>query len=267
MSAYLLARQQFTRPRADQVLAILGQSQVHTATTARLTTEFLLVPKANLGGKAPRWLQEFLVEEDEFRSNYRVPAHTDFAAVFVVDPSCPAERLGKRVARMAFEQSFSHTLTAEGSADAPPSPTGDGEGEASAAPPDPTPVPPTSGASPGTGSSSSGTVMIGQLDQANPARSAEGPLSKKQRVLKMLISEEHHQPLEEVEAQTLEDLIQRIKKAAKGKLLYCEDAANSATVHFWCKQAVLALKALKHQRPCDGSCRHSATVMGEWMGW
>lgn len=250
VSAYLLARQQFTRPRPEQVLAILGKSQVNTATTARLTTEFLLVPKGNFGGKPPGWLQEFLVGEDELRANYRVPAHSDFAAVFVVDPSCPAERLGKRVSRMAFEQSFSHSLSAEGSADAPPSPTGGGE-EDSAVAPEPLPVSPKTRSSRGTGSASSGTVLAGQLDQANPARPAEGPPSKKQRVLKMLVSEEH-QPTEEVEAQTLEDLIQRIKRAAKGKLLYSEDAANSATVHFWCKQAVLAFKAFEKSTSLRG---------------
>ena len=258
VSAYLLARQQFVRPRPEQVLAILGQSQVQTATTARLSTEFLLVPKGNLGGKAPGWLQDFLVGEEELRSNYRVPAHCDFAAVFVVDPSCPAERLGKRVARMAFEQSFSHSLSAEGSADAPPSPAGEDETE-SAVPPEPTPVPPTTESSPGTGSSSSGTVSVGPVDQANPGRAAEGPPSKKQRVLKMLISEEHH-PVEEVEAQNLEDLIHRIKKAAKGKLLYSEDAANSATVHFWCKQAVLALQACGTSTPCGASFKQPVMV-------
>lgn len=239
VSAYLLARQQSTRPTPSQILAILGQSQVSTASTARLTTEFMLVPKGNFGGDAPGWLQEFLVPESELRRNYRVPAHSDFSAVFVVDPSCPAERLGKRVARMAFEQTFSQTLTAEGSADAPPSPTGEDEADYAVLP-DTTSVHPRSGSSLGTESSSSGTATA-------PVRPAEGPPSKKQRVLKLLVSEEHL-PSEEVEAQTLEDLIQRIKKAAKSKLLYSEDPANSATVHFWCKQAVLAFKALGHQR-------------------
>ena len=69
-----------------------------------------------------------------------------------------------------------------------------------------------------------------------------GPPTKKQRVLKLLQSEEK-EPVEEREAGHLEELMNRIKKAAKAKLLYCEDATNSATVHFWCLQAISVLKA------------------------
>ena len=240
VAAYLLARQQCTRPRPEQVLAIIGKSEVETATTARLSTEFYLVPRANFGGKPPGWLEEFVVHEEELRSNYRVPAHSDFTAVWVVDQACPLTRLGKRVARMSFEQSFTQRMSAEGSAEAPPSPRDEDE---SAEPPEV--AGDTAGVSSGNGSSGAGGSSSDRAGEASAPRALlaqpEGPPSKKQRVLKILNSDDQ-QPTDELEAQTLEDLIVRIKKAAKAKMLYSEDKTNSATVHFWCLQAVMALK-------------------------
>ena len=57
--------------------------------------------------------------------------------------------------------------------------------------------------------------------------------SKKMRVLKLLNSEEPAQPAEEREATVLEDLIGKLKKAAKAKLMYNADASCASTVHFW----------------------------------
>ena len=69
------------------------------------------------------------------------------------------------------------------------------------------------------------------------------PASKKQRVLKMLQSEEAVVPPDEMEAATLEDLITKIKKAARAKQIYSPDLSNATTVHFWSSQVVGALKA------------------------
>ena len=54
---------------------------------------------------------------------------------------------------------------------------------------------------------------------------------------------------EEAEATSLEDLLQRIKKAAKAKLLYNSDPASTSTVHFWACQVVGAVRASQKKDP------------------
>ena len=227
----------------------------------RWTIEFYLVPKANFADKRPPWLQEFLLTEEELRRNYKVSPHTELSVVFVVDQACELKRLGKRVGRLAFEQSFSHRLSVQGAGSvAPPS---DEE-------PDETPAAASATATPGAAlvpgialASSGGAGPRSALeDGVAPPVSAgaapevvTGPPSKRQRVLKMLQSEEK-EPVEEREAGNLEELMHRIKKAAKAKLLWAVDATNSATVHFWCGQAIAALRVLDLTLPLPlAQCR------------
>ena len=56
------------------------------------------------------------------------------------------------------------------------------------------------------------------------------PTLKRQRVLKLMKSEEVAQP-EEHEATVLEDLIHKIKKAAKAKFMYSDESTCATTVH------------------------------------
>ena len=86
--AYILARQQCARPRAETVLAIVDSAKHTLSTGARLQSDFILVPKANILGSAdgtpasealaPQWLQEWLVSEEELRRTFIVPEDTDF---------------------------------------------------------------------------------------------------------------------------------------------------------------------------------------------
>ena len=68
-------------------------------------------------------------------------------------------------------------------------------------------------------------------------------LAKKARVLKMLGSDELGH--EEREAHNWEQLLLRIKAAAKADQMYNPDTASSGTVHFWCLQVVEALKSAR----------------------
>ena len=56
-------------------------------------------------------------------------------------------------------------------------------------------------------------------------------------------SDEAIQRPEDLEAAVLEDLINKVKKAARAKLFYSEDGSCATTVHFWCNQVISALKS------------------------
>ena len=67
------------------------------------------------------------------------------------------------------------------------------------------------------------------------------PPSKKQRVLKMMQSDEQ-QHGEDTESASLEELIIKIKRAAKAGMLYAPPSASTATVHFWATQVLEAIR-------------------------
>ena len=100
IQAYLLARLQCARPRAETVLAILESAKQTLTSGARLQSDFVLVPKSNILGSAvlapesaasaPEWLQEWLITEEELRSTFKVPPK-----FLIYDASAPIARLGK----------------------------------------------------------------------------------------------------------------------------------------------------------------------------
>jgi hypothetical protein len=63
-------------------------------------------------------------------------------------------------------------------------------------------------------------------------------------------------PAEDLEATSMEELISKIKKAAKAKHFYAPYLSSSATVHFWATQVVGAMRALGV--PCTSSAPQSA---------
>jgi hypothetical protein len=67
------------------------------------------------------------------------------------------------------------------------------------------------------------------------------PPGKKQRVLKMMQSDEQ-QHGEDTESASLEELVIKIKRAAKAGLLYAPPSASTATVHFWATQVLEAIR-------------------------
>ena len=118
--AYILARQQCARPRAETVLAIIGSAKQTLSTGPRLQSDCILVPKANILGSAdgtpasealaPQWLQEWLCLKRScgalslFRSS-RV------SSFFICDAPFRVARLGKRLNRLTFEEVASRVLT------------------------------------------------------------------------------------------------------------------------------------------------------------
>ena len=235
IQAYVVARQTSNRPRAEQVLAILRGAKAKVISGVRLTQEFALVPSSNIQGPVPDWLSDFIVTEEELRKNYRVPPESDFSNFIIVDGNGPLNRLGKRIRKIAFEEVAEFSMSSKGLADsdAPGGQPEAPEGGTGRQPPAPA-SPPISEVPP-----------VKRLAAAAQAPDAEGAVvqasNKRQRVLKMMQSEEA--PPEEAEASMLEDLVNKLKKAAKSKHFYSPDPANSSTVAFWSQQVVQALQA------------------------
>lgn len=208
---------------------------------------FLLVPKSNILGSvlpvssaagAPAWLQEWIVSEDELKKNYVVPENSDFSAYFVVDSGAPRARLGKRVKSITFEETVSQVLTNKGineqSSVALAPGQDDAEEEPSVVSAAVAPEP-SAAAAPDTAKRSAASGA-GTLALAEPS-------SKRQRALNMMKSDDGTQAPEEAEAAVLEDLINKLKKAARAKLFYSEDTSCATIVHFWCSQVVAAMQA------------------------
>ena len=234
VQAYLLARQQCARPRPEHVLAIIRSKQTALQSTASLSSEFWLFSKFGVVGE-PAWFGEWGVTEQHLRDNFKVPADCDLDGFWIVDAGCPRHLLGKGTKRISFEEAIQTTMggipDAASAASAPASaalaPVAALAAEArSLAPASAAPPAPVSAAS-------------------APASAAEAPAqppSKKQRVLKMMQSDDMHHA-EDLEATSLEELISKIKKAAKSKQLHAPCLSSATTVHFWATQVVGALKA------------------------
>lgn len=261
VQAYILAREKSSRPRAEAVLAIIASQEVKHKASARMTTEFVLVPRANFPQGAPKWLEEWLVSDSELRSTCRVPEDTDFSAVFVCDGSVPRTHLGKRVRTMAFDDVVEHISRSKtggasaddggddgsepeaGAASASAAAAGAAPAAAAAAPASAAPGSAAEAPAPAPGAASAAATP-----GATPTSVAEGPPSKKARVLKMLHSEEAPKHDEEEEATTLETLLNKVRDAVKAKLFWSPDPVAANTVHFWATQVAGALQESKRNQ-------------------
>ena len=104
VAAYLLARQQTPRPRAEHILAILRSAKSTSEAGFVLSDDFYLVPKGNLTEEEVRKLGNFYITEDRLRATMDVPRDTNLSAVWIIDASCPRETLGPGIKRMTVRE-------------------------------------------------------------------------------------------------------------------------------------------------------------------
>ena len=264
------------------VVAILGNAKTVVSQGARLSTDFVLVPKLNLfqsaagapasaaaapdnsAAGAPDWLQEWIVDEIELRATYHVPPDSDFSQHFICDGNIPAEvkgRLGKRLKKIAFEENAMTSMSAgkrdrqeedpQYSAAGAPGPSAARAPRVAANSDLVTLIVPTGAAAGAPEVAAAGAPAGAAAGAPAGAAASEEPGIKRQRILKILRSEEQQVDSEEAENVILEELIKKIKKAAAAKLLYSEDPQCASTVHFWSMQVLAAMKA--SQAVPDGS--------------
>ena len=242
-----------------------------------MSADFFIVPSQNLPTPIPQKVADFVVSLEDLKREYRVPEDTDLAGSILVDSGCPREVLGTGV-KHTFEQSVEHTLTDAASASGARGNDGEPDSPASAADelsPNPAATPaPEKTKGPASESSTAAakaapkpapalktaattapasSAVEGARKPAPASSAVEGAqkddevvvlqTSKRARVLKMMHSEEHERP-EETEANSWEELLNKIKKAARAKSYYSADGAAS-TVHFWSKQVVGAMRSGK----------------------
>ena len=104
VAAYLLARQQTPRPRAEHILAILRSAKSTSEAGFVLSDDFYLVPKGNLTEEEVRKLGNFYITEERLRATMDVPRDTNLSAVWIIDASCPREPLGPGIKRMTVRE-------------------------------------------------------------------------------------------------------------------------------------------------------------------
>lgn len=104
VAAYLLARQSTTRPRSEQIVAILESMKTKSEVGFQLSSEFWLVPKGNLNDEEVKMLGDYIVSEEELRETGAVPVETDLSAVYIVEANCPRESLGHGIKKMSFRE-------------------------------------------------------------------------------------------------------------------------------------------------------------------
>lgn len=154
----------------------------------------------------------------------------NFDAVFIVDYNTPKNGLGKNVKKMKFKETVAKKMKIAAAPAATEAAAAPAAIEAAAAPAD------------AAASAAAATAPASAGDQKRPASPANtSPVTKKARVLKMLVSEEANDA-EDQEASTLETLLQKINAAAMADAIYSDDKANADTVHFWSMQALDSLK-------------------------
>jgi len=80
IAAYILARENLDRPRAEYVLSIIASQEAVHRTSAAMQTDFWLVPRGNIDvsdGDIKRWI----TNEAHLRSNFDVPKDLDLGDV------------------------------------------------------------------------------------------------------------------------------------------------------------------------------------------
>ena len=267
VAAYLLARQSTSRPRSDQIKAILESMNTKSEVGFHLSSEFWLVPKGNLNDDDVKRLGVYIVSEQQLREAGGLPVDTDLSAVYVVEACCPREHLGLGVKRMSFRESFNRTMTHNLDKKDDPSPgnaAGSAALEGATKKPRITwddsvnpPVAPSAGLPLVVrGSKSAAAAPGSEIVEARAAAAAPGsaaaapgavaaevpavPPSRRQRVLKLMNSGDQ-QFQEETEIDHWEELVTKLKKAAKAGNMWSADTSCSTTVHFWAVQVVAAV--------------------------
>jgi len=268
VKAYLLCRQVNERPRVEHVLAAIESLKLKHSTATELSQDFFLVPKDNVDPAAP-FLKKWLRTEKDLRARFEVPAESDFANVLIVDAGCSRERLGPDTTRMNFHQKFSKTFSLPSAVRTAVSPDPADGSLASASAPESAftlesaAEAPDGGVSAGSASSAgpaSSQVLLARTSSVL-SPSAEPTATKKQRVLKMMQSDEH-MGSEEVEATTVEQLVQRVKQAARANKIYQPASVGATSVHFWAAQVVGSLRAVAGVPPADPSMPGSNPIIG-----
>jgi len=202
-AAYLLARQATDRPRVESVLAIINSKVEQASSSARLSTEFYLVPSQNFPLGVPPELSRWHVLEQDIRANYQVPAETDLSAALIFDGACSQTLLGLRVKRMTFEDKLSRQWVVASSSAAS---AADADLEALPAAPAPAQATPTAACAPAAAKAptqpKAAAAKAASPAAAAPAAAANAtdtpsrppessePAVKKARVLKMMGSED-----------------------------------------------------------------------------
>lgn len=238
IAAYRLARQANDRPRSEHVLAIIASQELEHRSGAKISSDFLLVPRGNFPTGLPTDIAMWHVSEADIRSGYQVPQDVDFGTAWIVDAGCPRSGLGRGVKTISFQEILARVSRAGVDA------CGSGE------PVPPSPVelpavaPPESGdlVAPGTAASAPGSVDSVALVAAasTPGSDTGGPPSKRARVLRMMGSDDGI-TAEELEAASWEQLLGKVRSAARLGQMFSTDPGASGTVHFWSNQVLGSL--------------------------
>ena len=263
VSAYLLCKQTTERPRVEQALAVLASQKMHHETSAKMSQDFFVIMKQPV---EPEWLKDWSVNEEALRASCRVPEDCDLGGFWIVDGSCPRQLLGLGAKRLTFEDKLSRCMVADtgykaSASGAPVQAAAVAPAARTAArvatPPETIPGPEDLPAN-AVGFLTAEATGSGQTQPATPATAAPFlPPTKKQRVLKLLHSEEQASA-EDREAMSVEDLLGRIKRAAKMNLMCTPRSAGSSSVYFWASQVVAALRSGGGRAVVDATGRASA---------
>ena len=97
--------------------------------------------------------------------------------------------------------------------------------------------------------------------------SAAGPPpTKKQRVLKMMNSEDTSvAPTEELEAATLEHFVKKIRRCFEERKLYSEDPSSPSNMHFWVRQVVGALRSSESKGIQQGESKGNSLLRKQFL--
>jgi hypothetical protein len=248
VAAYLLCKQTNERPRVDQVLAVLVSQQMQHEASSKMCNDLFVIMKQPV---EPHWLKDWGVSEEELRASCRVPEDCDLCGFWIVDGSCPRELLGRGAKRLTFEDKVSRNMVVDSgsAASAMSAPvaaaarahapwTGAGVHAPAATIPGPVPTAATLAAA----SAAETAVAVATAAAEAATAAAVQPPTKKQRLLKLLRSEKQASA-DDREAECVEDILSRIKRAAKANVISTPSSEETSSVHFWSRQVVGALRS------------------------
>ena len=249
INAYCLVRQTKKRVHMEQVISVIMSEKAKFSKGTKIYTKFHMITNEDALTYASV-IKNKTHSEEEMRKRFDVPSELDFSTFVLVDYSVPASKLGTFTETIEFFRRTDRSMTL--SCDAHYSvPCGGSASSVKTARLSPTLALQDAPSEPETKrrdeTAEQAVDAGGSQCEATSAGGKPDTPSKKQRVLRELHSNSDpdgadQDTEDDKQASVLQELINRIKQAAKAGLFVSSDASRSDTVLFWSRQTVESLQ-------------------------
>ena len=199
---------------------------------AKLTTQFLLVPKENFEKQGPKFsLRKWVVEVDDLIKEYNVPECVDLTEVFVFYHNCPNQHeLGIRVKPLELYQNlYNKTKFKPNKQSAPPDV--DNENKKARITTD----------NDVRGSEPSSRQLDAPVEAGQPVAPGQHAAPEPPKKARRLVTSASDEDKEDGYVDVFKNLMDKVESSAKAKRFWTANPQDQTTVFFWTKEVLASM--------------------------